>query len=523
MRLIHRNPHRHVRPAGTIRRRVARLVGTLAAVIALGAGGGVVLAAGGHGTAYAASSLGGQITQAEVIQRAWDWYDRIPAYSYCANTESYCSGIGRPWRYDLGSTRTYRPDCSGFVDMAWHLSGTLPNTDAMPSDSRFIPVASAPLSSSSPLQPGDLLLDITGGDHHAVLFEAWNAAHTTFSYFSFGGGSDGNSPPTHSSGATFSGTIAGHPGYRYAAYRYRYIMGGTAVTGTPLAFQANTGFLWARDPSGGTDNTQYGMLAGTSPAVTMLADGSDEIAFQGNDGFLYVRNSATGAVSNTEEGPLAGTSPDIASNGSGWELAFQSNDGFLYTMDSTGHLVNTQYGMMRGTSPAITAVSGGGYEVAFQANNGFLYTRSPSGVMSNTEEGPAAGTSPDIAANGSGWEIAFQGNDTFMYTLDSTGHLVNTQYGMLANSSPALTGMSGGGYEVAFQGNNGFLYVRSPGGVISNTEEGPAAGTSPDIISQGSGWELAFQGNDTFLYTLDSSGSLVNTEYGMLANTSPAI
>ena len=55
-----------------------------------------------------------------------------------------------------------------------------------------------------------------------------------------------------------------------------------------MAFQANTGILWLNNPSTGTSiNTGLGMESGTSPAITAVAGGSYEVAFQANNDHLW--------------------------------------------------------------------------------------------------------------------------------------------------------------------------------------------------------------------------------------------
>jgi len=72
----------------------------------------------------------------------------------------------------------------------------------------------------------------------------------------------------------------------------------------------------------------------------------------------------------------AGTSPAITRlAGGGYEVAFQAHSGSLWSVGADNHGDWSQ-GMMAGTSPAIAALPGGGYEMAFQPTPG---TSSPSG------------------------------------------------------------------------------------------------------------------------------------------------
>ena len=165
----------------------------------------------------AASSPGGQITRTEVLARATNWYNRRHdsdlTYSMSAKT------------WDVGRTRQYRRDCSGFIDMAWHLNSD-PNTDGLDDSGLTTPI------SRSELLPGDLLNDRVDNDggrypYHAILFGGWeNSAKTRFWYYSFG-----STPVDKVTGASFGdATLSGHATSQYRALRYRKIADNT-VTG----------------------------------------------------------------------------------------------------------------------------------------------------------------------------------------------------------------------------------------------------------------------------------------------------
>ncbi len=163
-----------------------------------------------------ASKAGGPISRSEVIARAKDWMRQMPPY--CAGGQSVCT-----WYWDIGKTRKYRPDCSGFVDMAWHLNAD-PNTGGLPKFAN--PVA------KKDLKPGDLLDDV--GDGHAVLFEKWaDSGHTKIWYY---GETHSGASMEHQRGNVSSGSLAGHPAGNYKAYAYKKIQGG----GTPPPEQKKT-------------------------------------------------------------------------------------------------------------------------------------------------------------------------------------------------------------------------------------------------------------------------------------------
>jgi hypothetical protein len=212
------------------RRTIHGLVG-LAAMVAAGAVTGAVAGAVIHPTAaHAASTMGGQITRAEVLARAANWFSRNPiAYDSSDSTEIS----------DIEGTGHYRPDCSGFVSMAWHTSDSSGgyNTASLPSVAHAI--------SKSALEPGDALViyaTINGVlNHHAVLFEAWQPDHRHFSYYSFGsdnvkhatGVADQWDSP-NPLGDIDGSTLDSHPLASYTAYEYNNIVDGATPQLTDL-------------------------------------------------------------------------------------------------------------------------------------------------------------------------------------------------------------------------------------------------------------------------------------------------
>lgn len=107
-----------------------------------------------------AADVGKTITPDEALARAVDWDEANP---------TYCQSDTYPDRH----AKQYRPDCSGFVSMAWHLP-TARNTDTLmlPDVSTRIPV--------SQVQPGDALIN----GHHTEL--VWAVEGTTITTIGFG-------------------------------------------------------------------------------------------------------------------------------------------------------------------------------------------------------------------------------------------------------------------------------------------------------------------------------------------------
>ncbi|NNG35336.1 hypothetical protein [Nakamurella aerolata] len=121
-------------------------------------------------------SVGGAISRDEVISRGYFWVNQNIPYSMDTNVT-----------YPDPQGKGYRPDCSGFVSMAWRLPSAL-STVSLGSVATRI--------EWEDLQPGDAVGTIgpgTGGAAgHVVLFLRWaNAEHTRFVTLEERGGGHG--------------------------------------------------------------------------------------------------------------------------------------------------------------------------------------------------------------------------------------------------------------------------------------------------------------------------------------------
>ncbi|GAB3841871.1 FG-GAP repeat domain-containing protein [Dactylosporangium cerinum] len=160
------------------------------------------------------STIGGDITRSEVMQRAQYWLDHQPG--------SYSQSSFSP---DPIGSRNYRRDCSGYVDMSWHAAGDY-TTYNLSSITTAI--------SRADLKPGDALND---AQHHVILFKQWsNSAHTNFDYYSFG-----STPVKLIRNASISsGTWDGHPNSAYEARRYVHIKD-DVVAPPPVVYDQSPG------------------------------------------------------------------------------------------------------------------------------------------------------------------------------------------------------------------------------------------------------------------------------------------
>ena len=165
-------------------------------------------ASGGSACAY--THKAGTVPWCDMRQSILDWVSRHPVYNGAAPSN---------WYRD----NTYRADCSGFVSMAWHLSGS-PNTDQLMSSTYSRAVA------RKDLRPGDILDDVqhAWANHHVEIFEGWNSGHHagttdgTFRVWSFGYGTLADDGGHHVLNGSFKAgsELRGKPIGDYSPRRY---------------------------------------------------------------------------------------------------------------------------------------------------------------------------------------------------------------------------------------------------------------------------------------------------------------
>ena len=295
-----------------------------------------------------------------------------------------------------------------------------------------------------------------------------------------------------------------------------------------VVFQDNDNVL-AGYSGASSFTTPQGMMAGTSPSVALLTDGTYQAAFEANNDDLALTHLGGGTLA-PGLGMDKGTSPAIAALPSGgWVAAFQDNDNKLYLYDSAGHKINTDLGMDPGTSPAIAVQPGGAYKVVFQDNDNVLAGYNSSGSNFTTTAGMQPATSPAITAlPASGYEAAFEANTSNLATTHfGTGYTTNTTtLGMDPATSPAIAAQPSGAFKVVFQDNDNVLAGYNSSGTSFTTTAGMQPATSPAITPEPDGtYEIALEANNNNLATIHlGTGYTTNTTtLGMDPATSPAL
>jgi hypothetical protein len=253
------------------RRAISILAVTSAASVGL-----IIVQAPAH--AAFTSSVGGPINRSEVIERAQYWVDHQPGL--------YNSDASSP---DPTGSRNYRRDCSGYVDMSWHINGDnwTGNLDQISYQ-----------ISRSDLAPGDVLNDAA---EHVILFDSWAPDHEHFSYYSFG-----STPVKHITNADINqATFDSHPNSAYVARRYDDIVDDSVESVVPPStvaasndpdgrlevFVSRGGAVahrWQSTPNGPLGGWySMGGSAPTGLATAVNADGRLQLFTIGSGGALY--------------------------------------------------------------------------------------------------------------------------------------------------------------------------------------------------------------------------------------------
>lgn len=183
------------------------------------------------------SAVGGPISRDEVLERAQYWVSRRDV--------EYSQDQGRAVSDNTGGK--YRPDCSGYVSMAWHL----PKKGGYDYSTVDLPeVAHSLNDDKNALLPGDIMLKggpgTGGNDGHVLIFDSWDdAAHTTYTAYEQGGGARVTHHPSGVPYPYWNNDRGFHP------YRYNNIIDSLSATST-VADVSGDGFadLLATKPDG---------------------------------------------------------------------------------------------------------------------------------------------------------------------------------------------------------------------------------------------------------------------------------
>ncbi len=310
---------------GTGKANGSRLLVVVTAVLV----GAAALLATVNATPANASTVGGSITRSEVLSRALNWVGNSNIQYSQDQSNAYPSVTGE----------RYRPDCSGFVSMAWHLS-KLPsgwdyNTDTLPQ-------VSTPIIQNE-LKPGDIMLR-QGTNGHVTLFNGWrDSSHTTYNVLEQGSAQVAEFEPgvNYPHAAIYRWDTAWQSGFR--PYRYQHIIDdlpgdlgvldfllsdsvASHVNTRPVIHYGNSPMVpivgdWdgdgkdtvsAYDPTAGTflisnnpetGQAQYVFRYGNPGAVPLVGDwdgdGKDNVGVQMGNGFYLRTSPVTSGVETT--------------------------------------------------------------------------------------------------------------------------------------------------------------------------------------------------------------------------------
>jgi hypothetical protein len=250
------------------------------------------------------SSVGGDISAAEILDRARFWFQLCndSGKADCtANQMWYTTQMSGDSDFHADPQgKQYRKDCSGLVSMALHLDGSLV-TSTLPGVLTLIAI--------DDLQPGDVIDSPVGG--HAFLFEEWgDSAHSYYYSYDFG-----TTPVRHLTVFRSGSDLDTSDGRTFYAYHYPKNINATVkdkqsapdlllANGTIAAYTIRPdGTMWGASQSvpGGAFNPWQQMPTGPTfvgePQVLQLTSGIIAI---------YARTT-TGAIMGTNQNAPGGS------------------------------------------------------------------------------------------------------------------------------------------------------------------------------------------------------------------------
>jgi hypothetical protein len=330
--------------------------------------------------AHAATSIvGGPIDRSEILERALSWLTN-PAIRYSQKqADAYPDGDGR----------TYRPDCSGYVSMAWHLDRR--GSDGWDHSTETLPRVSHAIGKDD-LRPGDIMLRQGGDNAHVTLFNGWrNAEKSAYNVLEQGAAQVGHEPSNTSipHEAWYEYESATRSGFK--PYRYNNVVEDTAVvmprSGSPAVYDPINGHLEVYYPSGGAVAESWwqrsGWSVGTLPAT--ITDGRPVAVFNPVTNNVEIYFNSGGKLAElyyTPDGQwhsapaLAGSrmtgSPAVVYNAGQQSMEIYFNDGGKLSEAwwhagtwSTGAVGDTS---LTGSPSAVYNEGNGHVEVYFNAN-----------------------------------------------------------------------------------------------------------------------------------------------------------
>lgn len=322
--------------------------------------------------AHASSTVGGSITRTEVLTRA-EWWVNTYGVIYSQNqNDQKADPDGHP----------YRPDCSGFISMAWHLPKKSDGWDRNTGDLDAFGDTTY-LSSLGELLPGDAILGESYG--HVALFDRWaNPSRTEmWIYDEYKSGREGRhiiqSRTWYESegfrGLRYDKITSMMPGSSDAVSRDGVVVS-SAGRISVYAVRAD-GDVWGRSQGspGGSFNAWQRLSTGGGFAgqVAVLRDDRDRVA-------LYARRNGTiFGASQQEVGGSFGVWGSIGTNGAGVTgdpRAVYASEGriAIYATTSSGNV-----------SGVTQTRAGGGFGSWQQLTSGGGYTGKPAAVVDSQQ------------------------------------------------------------------------------------------------------------------------------------------
>ena len=325
--------------------KLIRFAASLSIALTAGALGAVGVATMATPAVAHASSVGEKISRTEVIDRAKYWYNRGDTWYSQKQSDAISDGTGG----------AYRPDCSGFVSMAWHLPKKTDGWDFNVGDFSAGPSPSAPGWAGDSrigldsLLPGDAIVAGDGASH-MELFDQWaNPADHSQGIWTYAE-HDYNRKTEHDK-MSWSYLKANFFGVRYD----------NIVDSAPRqVYEASSGNAWRDLPMTG--------VVGSS--VAAIETGGVKYVYTVNNGQIYEASSANG----WQDLPTGVTGSGVAAIAvNGTKFIYTIANGQLYEASSGNGWQALPTGV---AGTAVAAATMNGTKFIYVVRNGQIYEAS---------------------------------------------------------------------------------------------------------------------------------------------------
>jgi predicted heme/steroid binding protein len=353
-----------------------------------------------------ASSVGEKISRTEVIDRAKYWYNRGDTWYSQNQSDAISDGTGG----------AYRPDCSGFVSMAWHLPKKTNGWDFNVGDLTGGPSPSAPgwagdsRVSLDNLLPGDAIVS-NDGVSHTELFDQWaNPADHSQGIWTYG--EHDYQRKTEHDKMSWSYLKANFFGLRYNNI--------TDDASPRQVYEASSGNGWRDLPMTGV----------TGSSVAAIEMGGVKYVYTVNNGQIYEASSANG----WQDLPTGVTGSGVAAIAvNGTKYIYTIANGQVYEASSANGWQALPTGV---AGTAVAAATMNGTKFLYVVRNGQVYEASSANGWQALPMGVAGTAVAAITVNGTKYVYTVSGGQ--VYEASSANGWQSLPMGVSASAIAAI-------------------------------------------------------------------------------------